>query len=170
MCSWLTVNTQQLHVLTRRPHFGPFWSFHLLFCHTHLPTAAKLHCTEVNKKKRITEVAFFPPTCSVKSITFYLFILRSKKLLFPLWGIYFVYVGTVRTRACWFKPTVFITHLCRSVTPSDSLRIWLHFPTSLRSSDTFEFYCCFNSAVTICGFWSFEYFSSSGICHIYCKM
>lgn len=65
----------QLHALTRRPNFGPFWSFHLLFCHTHVPTAAKLHCTEVNKKKSITDITFFPSHAQL--FTFYLFVIKT---------------------------------------------------------------------------------------------
>lgn len=56
---WLTINPRQLHAPTRRTNSGTFWSFHLLSCHTHVPVAAKLHHTQVNKVKRTTYMWWF---------------------------------------------------------------------------------------------------------------
>lgn len=44
----LIVNTVQLHVSTCPPSSGTFRSFHSPSCHTHEPTAARLHNSETN--------------------------------------------------------------------------------------------------------------------------
>lgn len=120
---WLTVNSPQLRAQTWQPSSGPFWSFHLLFCHTHVPMAAKLHHTEVNKRKgRPTDVFSFildsghsfcaDVVIELLPLTHYLII--------NLWRIYFVYVETVRTTASWFELKVVATHPLRSVTQCES--------------------------------------------------
>lgn len=112
---WLTINTQQLHASTWLPVCGPFWSFHLLPCHTFAPVAAKLHHTEVNKvkkkkRRRRHEALFDPCGKFLTAQQVYLFVFVIKTLLtwcswhiisFPLGGICFVYVETVRAGGHW---------------------------------------------------------------------
>lgn len=122
---WLTINTQQLHASTWLPVCGPFWSFHLLPCHTFAPVAAKLHHTEVNKvkkRRRRHEALLTPVVSSSQFICWFLWSKPSSTwcswriISFPLGGFCFVYVETVRAGGHWYEARVVTTHLQKSIT------------------------------------------------------
>lgn len=74
---WLTVNTQQLHAWTRLPVHRPFWSFHLLPCHTFAPIAeAPSHWSKQGKKEKTWSP--FDPCGQLRIV--YLFLSVTKAL------------------------------------------------------------------------------------------